>query len=191
MLRRCNCSARALLVNVFIRVPLPFPAERESRNTVYSAYHTDKNTVNATTNSTVSPSLIPISTELGLPALGFRKLQKDGCGQFRNFIRKDSTINKEDEHKYEALYMSWGTTTSWEPPSLSMMLYVMTKAVNYSSDWFRYKVGSTLSREIDRVFSSTPTSYQTADYTQFSSFELNVRLSSGLGWQIFARVIWL
>ncbi|GBN03677.1 hypothetical protein AVEN_60910-1 [Araneus ventricosus] len=28
---------------------------------------------------------------------------------------------------------------------------VITKAVNYSSDWFGYKVGSTLSREIDRV----------------------------------------
>ncbi|GBM95737.1 hypothetical protein AVEN_202063-1 [Araneus ventricosus] len=58
---------------------------------------------------------------------------------------------KEDGQKYEAMHISWGTTTSWEPPSLSMTLCVMTKAVNNSSDWFRYKVGSTLSREIDRV----------------------------------------
>ncbi|GBM89129.1 hypothetical protein AVEN_248460-1 [Araneus ventricosus] len=78
-------------------------------------------------------------------------MTKHGCGQFRIFIRKDSTINKEDGHKYEAMHISWGTTTSWEPPSLSMTLCVMTKAVIYSSDWFRYKVGSTLSREVDRV----------------------------------------
>ncbi|GBN94092.1 hypothetical protein AVEN_102372-1 [Araneus ventricosus] len=78
-------------------------------------------------------------------------MANDGCGQFRIFMRKDSTTNKEDGHKYEAMHISLGTTTSWEPPSLSMMLRVMTKAVNYSSDWFRYKVVSTLSREIDRV----------------------------------------
>ncbi|GBN40567.1 hypothetical protein AVEN_157833-1 [Araneus ventricosus] len=41
------------------------------------------------------------------------------------------------------MHISWGTTTSWEPPSLSMTLCVMTKAVNNSSDWFRYKVPST------------------------------------------------
>ncbi|GBM49492.1 hypothetical protein AVEN_107454-1 [Araneus ventricosus] len=107
-------------------------------------------------------------------------MAKDGCGQFRIFIRKDSTINKEDGHKYEAMHISWGTTTSWEPPSFSMTLCVMTKAVNYSSDWFRYKVGSTLVREIDRVeciILNPQLPYQTADYTQFSSFELKVRLS--------------
>ncbi|GBL80847.1 hypothetical protein AVEN_45731-1 [Araneus ventricosus] len=69
-------------------------------------------------------------------------MAKDGCRQFRIFIRKDSTINKENGHKYEAMHVSWGTTASWEPPSLSMTLRVMTTAANYSSDWFRYKVGS-------------------------------------------------
>ncbi|GBN78921.1 hypothetical protein AVEN_176328-1 [Araneus ventricosus] len=49
------------------------------------------------------------------------------------------------------MHISWGTTTSWEPTSLSMTLCVMKKAVNNSSDWFRYKVESTLLREIDRL----------------------------------------
>ncbi|GBL65525.1 hypothetical protein AVEN_161968-1 [Araneus ventricosus] len=28
------------------------------------------------------------------------------------------------------MHISWGTTTSWQPPSLSMTLCVMTEAVN-------------------------------------------------------------
>ncbi|GBN27245.1 hypothetical protein AVEN_234877-1 [Araneus ventricosus] len=47
-----------------------------------------------------------------------QKMLKDGCGQFRIFIRKDSATNNEDGHKCEARHIRWGTTTSWEPPYL-------------------------------------------------------------------------
>ncbi|GBN57178.1 hypothetical protein AVEN_185312-1 [Araneus ventricosus] len=74
-----------------------------------SAYHTDTNTFNATTNSTVSPTLIPISTELGLPALVSLEIAKRGKpfadGEYVKdcFIRASEELFRDFKNKAEIM----------------------------------------------------------------------------------------